>query len=134
MLLRASSQEAGAEVDLRATIGSGSGGIPHGDLLVRYAEAGTRGGDDLEAVRAELLAAIGPEAFVEAAATVGIFNGLVRTADATGIPLDDGTLKASGDFRADLGLNEYAGAQSTDLARASGVEHTRDVSRLFSSS
>ena len=83
-------------------------------------------------MRAELLRAVGPAAFVEAASTVGIFNGLVRTADAAGIPLDDGTLRASVEFRAELGLNDYAGASSTDLAAAGSGEQTRDVRQLFS--
>jgi hypothetical protein len=133
VLLRASSEELGDAVDLRATVGEGNGdgGLPHGELLARFAEAATRGSDDLDDVRAALLAAVGPAAFVEAAATAGIFNGLVRVADATGIPLDDGTLAASVDLRGDLGLNDYAGASSSDLRRASG-EQTRDVTRLFS--
>lgn len=131
VLLRASSEELGDAVDLRATVGAGDGGLPHGDLLARFAEAATRASNDLDDVRAALLAAAGPAAFVEAAATAGIFNGLVRAADATGIPLDDGTLAASVDLRGDLGLNDYAGARSTDLGRASG-EPTRDVTRLFS--
>ena len=131
MLLRASSEEAGQEVDLRATIGEGGGGVPHGELLARFAEAATRGDDDLAAVRADLLEAVGPEAFVEAASTVGIFNGLVRAADSTGIPLDDGTLRDSVDFRSALGLNEYGGARSTDLGVATKLERSRDVQRLF---
>ncbi len=47
---------------------------------------------------------------------MGAFNGLTRVADATGIPLDGGTLAATTDMRAELGLNEMAGAQSTATA------------------
>jgi hypothetical protein len=36
------------------------------------------------------------------------------------------------DFRAELGLNDYAVAHSTDLAAAGSGEQIRDVSRLFS--
>jgi hypothetical protein len=122
MLLRASSQAIGESVNLEGTIGKGDGGVPHGALLVRFAEAATRGNEDLPEARTALLEAIGPEAFVEAAATVGIFNGLVRVADATGIPLDDGTLRASTEFRQDLGLNDYLGARSTDR----GIDAERD--------
>ena len=46
----------------------------------------------------------GVAGFVEAACVVGIFNGLVRTADASGIPLDEGTRAATADYRRDLGL------------------------------
>jgi hypothetical protein len=132
MLLRASSEQIGATANLRSAVGEGDTGIRHGELLAHFAEVATRGGEELDAVRDELVRAVGPAAFVEAAATVGIFNGLVRTADATGIPLDDGTLRASVDFRAELGLNDYAGAHSTDLAAAGSGEQIRDVSRLFS--
>ena len=65
-------------------------GVPHGDALVRFGEAVTRGAEDLDQARADLLHALGPEGFVEAAGIVGIFNGPVRTLDATGISLDDG--------------------------------------------
>ncbi len=132
MLLRASSEEAGEKVDLRATIGGRGGGVPHGELLSRFAEAATRGAEELVAARAALLQTVGPLALVEAAATVGIFDGLVRVADATGIPLDDGTLRASADFRPELGLNDYAGAKSTNLDVGGLTESTRDVRRLFS--
>jgi hypothetical protein len=47
---------------------------------------------------------------------VGVFNGLTRVADATGIPLDGGTLAATTDVRAELGLNAFAGARSTGAA------------------
>ena len=132
MLLRASSEEAGEKVDLRASIGESGGGVPHGELLSRFAEAATRRAEGLDQARAALLQAVGPLALVEAAATVGIFNGLVRVADSTGIPLDDGTLRASADFRPELGLNDYAGAKSTNLETGGRTETTRDVGRLFS--
>ena len=113
MLLRASSREVGREADLRGTVGEGDGGVEHGELLAQFAEAVTRGSADLDTIRQRLLAAVGPERFVEAAATVGIFNGLVRVADSTGIPLDGRTLEASAAAREDLGLNEFAGARSS---------------------
>ncbi len=132
MLLRASSEQIGATVNLRSTLGEGASGIEHGDLLARFAEVATRGGEELDAVRAELLRAVGPAAFVEAASTVGIFNGLVRTADATGIPLDDGVRDATQDFRAELGLNEFSGSRNTDLESVRPANRVRDVRRLFS--
>jgi hypothetical protein len=78
-----------------------------------------------------LRAEIGDERFVEVAATVGIFNGLVRVADSTGIPLDDGTLNASVGFRAELGLDQFSGASSSDLSKAEGGDDQREVSKLF---
>lgn len=131
VLLRESSKALGNEAKLEATVGQGDGGggVPHGQALVRFAEA-ARGGDDLPEARAALIDAVGWEGFVEAAATVGIFNGLVRTADAIGIPLDEGTRAASVDFRADLGLDDFAGAGNTDLERRAGAA-PEQVEKLF---
>ena len=115
MLLRVSSEAIGMEAELSATVGDGDGGVPHGELLRSFAEAATRDTDDLALVRQGLRDAVGDAAFVEAAATVGAFNGLVRVADGTGIPLDDGTRSVSDGFREALGLNAFAGARNTDL-------------------
>ena len=89
--------------------------MPHGAEIVRFGEAVTRGSDDMEEARSALFTAVGAEAFAEAACIVAIFNGLVRTADASGIPLDEGTRAATADFRGELGLEDYAGASNTDL-------------------
>ena len=131
MLLRASSEAIGENADLGGAVGRSAGQLPHGDLLAAFAEAATRGSEELASVRKELLEAVGPDGFVEAAATVGVFNGLVRVADATGIPLDQGTLNASADFRSDLGLNDFASAQSTDLEAAEAPSGSNEVSKLF---
>lgn len=95
-------------------VGEGDGGIPHGDLLAGFAEAVVMGGDSLEQRRGELHERLGNEAFVEACATVGVFNGLVRTADSIGIPLDQRTLEASARDRESLGLNRFAGSRNSD--------------------
>lgn len=120
MLLRASSQALGDDADLRATLGElddgGDGGVENGALLAAFAEAVVRGSDDLDDVRQALVEAIGPAQSVEAAATVGIFDGLVRTADSTGIPIDEGRLKRSAEVRAELGINRWSGARSSGVA------------------
>jgi hypothetical protein len=141
MLLRASSEFAGEKADLGASVGrGGDGGIPHGDRLLRFAEAVSRGDDDTDDARLALRAAVGEAAFVDAAAIVGIFNGLVRTADATGIPLDENTLHTSSGFRVDLALNDFAGAANTSLEHADpakargdglGAEAAADVAKQF---
>jgi hypothetical protein len=113
MLLGASGEAIGANVELAGAVGRGDGGVAHGAALVRFAEAATRGSEDLPAARDTLLAEVGGERFVEAAATVGIFNGLVRVADATGIPLDEPTRDRTTSLRGDLGLDAYAGARNT---------------------
>ena len=60
-----------------------------------------------------MTAEFGMAGLVEACLTVAAFNGLTRVADATGIALDGGTLAATTDVRADLGLNELLGARNT---------------------
>lgn len=57
--------------------------------------------------------ALGDEGLIEAAATVSVFNGLVRVADGTGIQLDDGLASVSVKDRSSLGLDRYAGASNT---------------------
>ena len=99
----------------------GDGGVPHGALLARYAEAVCRKDAELAEIRDRLVAAVGPAGAVEAAATVAIFSGLVRVADATGIPLDAGTLALSDGWRGRLGLDRYGGAVNTDVSQVRAV-------------
>lgn len=133
MLLRESSAVAGQSADLRATIGEGDGGgsVPHGAALVRFGEAVTRGSDDANAARDALRGALGAEGLVEAACIVAIFNGLVRTADSSGIPLDPGTLDSTVEFRAALALNDYGGAANTPLGAADPARAHSDPEKQF---
>ena len=115
-LLRVSSHAIGDEADLTGAVGEGDGGVPQGAELIRFAECATRGNEDLSEAREALQAAVGLEAFVLAACTVGIFNGLVRTADSIGIPVDRGMVGRTADFRQDLGLNHFSGSRNTELS------------------
>ena len=117
MLLRASSEAIGEDAKLDGAGGVGDGAVPHGGVLLAYAEAAARGSEELPQARQAVLAALGEAGFVLAAATVGIFSGLVRVADSIGIPLDERTRQTSGAFREDLGLNAFSGARNTDLDR-----------------
>jgi hypothetical protein len=86
----------------------GDGGVPHGDLLVTFAEAVLVEDDSaLTRTREALRAALGPPGLVDAAAVVGLFNAIDRVADATGIPLEPEKAAASADFRAALGLDLF---------------------------
>jgi hypothetical protein len=114
-LLRASSSALGTTIDVGATLATGTG-VPCGDLLLEFAAAAHHDRDDLPRARDRLRAAVGQAGLVEAALTVGAFNGLTRVADATGIALDGGTLAATGDVRAELGLDAFAGAANTAAA------------------
>lgn len=112
-------------------VGEGDGGVLHGNALREFAEAATRGSAALAATRQALIDAVGPEAFVEAAATVGVFNGLVRIADATGVPLDDRIRAATGKFREELGLNEFGGSANTDDSLRDTEPDLSDPTKLF---
>lgn len=132
MLLRESGKAVGDAVVLDAAVGrGGSGGVEHGEALVRFGEAVTKDTEDAPHARLALVEAVGPEGFVEACAIVGIFNGLVRTADASGIPLDDGTLAASKEFRGSLGLEDFPSAVNTPSDRVGNASAGSDVGKLF---
>ena len=133
MLLRESSKAIGGKAGLDATVGrGGDGGVRHGEAIVRFGEAVTKGTDDVASARAGLVAALGPEGFAEACSVVGIFNGLVRVADASGIPLDDGTQRASKEFRGELGLDEFPSAVNTPAAPGDdSASGEADVAKLF---
>ncbi len=124
-------------------------GFPAATELLRFASAANRLAnlidptadaeiaDRMAAVttaRAALVAAVGTDGMMEAAATVAIFNGLVRVADGTGIQLDGAMADASGSLRHGLGLNTMAGAANTPDASATTESDQRlsTVADLFS--
>ncbi len=134
VLLRESSRILGHEIDVDAVVdktrspAAGEYGFPAAAELLAFASAangaanpamamGLEGHgeitDTLVDARNELVAAVGPEGLLEAAATVAAFNGLVRVADGTGIELDDAMIVASTDVRSDLGLDAMAGSANT---------------------
>jgi hypothetical protein len=109
-LLRESSKTTGGNYDLRLLTGSsGDGNIPHGALLVQFAEA-VLGDDDarLAAIQSEIRSTMGDAALVDAAAIAATFNAIDRVADSTGIPIEDNKAEVTADFRAALGINSFA--------------------------
>jgi hypothetical protein len=109
-LLRESSKTKGENYDLMLLTGTGGdGNIPHGALLVQFAEA-VLGRDDerLAAIQSEIRAKLGDAALVDAAAIAATFNAIDRVADATGIPIEDNKAEVTADFRAALGINAFA--------------------------
>lgn len=132
MLLRESSEAVGERPELAATLGrGGSDTVPHGDVLVCFGEAVTRGTEEIDQARIDLIHALGAEGFVEAAGIVGIFNGLVRVADSTGIPLDDQTRAATREFRRELGLDAFPGSANTAPESPGGGREPGDLDRAF---
>ncbi len=112
-MLRASAGEDGGGVDLATVMGraGGDGGIAHGGLLVDYAEAVIGDDEDrLIRARASVIACMGADALIDAAAVAALFNGIDRVADGTAIPLEEEKIAAMADFRAAFPV----GANSAD--------------------
>lgn len=116
MLLRASSQITGTQIDLALVNGGdvSDGGIEQGARLLAFAEA-VMGTDEaiLRRERARLRALLSAEAFVDAAAVIGAFNVVDRVADATGIPLDPMMISMTADVRQQLNLGRFSSAANT---------------------
>jgi hypothetical protein len=98
------------------------GGIEHGALLIRFADA-VIGGSEAEraAVRKEVAETMGGAALSDTAAVAALFNAIDRVADSTGIPLEDWKAADSADFRAALGVDRfYAAAEKGSNGRPDG--------------
>ena len=99
--------------------------------MIDYADAVVGATDDVERLRTELIDAVGPEATSHAAATVMAFSGLVRVADGTGIPIDDGLAAASVEIREELALAKLGGAANSQVDDIDHAEFTT-IGQLFS--
>jgi hypothetical protein len=134
MLLSVSGEKAGLDVDLDVATDAtkaGDAGVPHGVELLAFATAANRRSDDLPQARAALRAAVGTEGLLEAAATVAVFNGLVRVADGTGIQLDPSMLTSTAETRAALGIDLFNGAANTVGAPTEPRQDANGVQGLF---
>jgi hypothetical protein len=87
-------------------------------------------GEALADLRRDLVATIGADAAAQTAATVAAFSGLVRVADGTGIPIDEGLASASVDIRKDLDLETFSGAANS-VGESVGVSDFVDVDALW---
>lgn len=96
--------------------GDGDGGVAHGRLLVRFADAFlTRDEAALAPVRDEVAAELGAAALVDSAAVVAAYEGLDRVADSMGIPIDEERIEPTAGLREQLGVNDFASAANTKL-------------------
>jgi hypothetical protein len=133
-----SSEAIDTKVDLDAIVDRafvGDVGIAAGRELLAFTNAveggATGGGEpDLTAPRSALLDVVGRDGLVEAAATIAVFNGLVRVADGTGIQLDPGLDAFSLADRARLGIDAFAGAANT-VAGTPARPMARSIGELF---
>lgn len=130
-----SSDAAGIDVNLDATVGrdTGRSGLADGDLLIGFTEAVVRRGEDVAALRQELVDRIGPDAAGHTVATISAFSGLVRVADGTGIPIDDGLAAVSAETRSSLALDSLGGAANSKLDEVTASEFD-SVNALFDNS
>lgn len=119
MRLSLSGKHTGDEYALEAAIGAdpGGGGVPHGDLLNRYAEAVcAHDAGATEQTRQEIVNELGEAALVDCAAVIAAFNGYPRVADATGIPLEDYKVEVTEAIRSALGLDSLNHSKSANLS------------------
>ena len=119
MLLRGSGRHTGDDYDLTAIVAgdAADGGVAAGAALAAYADVFFEDGNGFAAARDRLKAEVGEEASVDAAATLAIFNAVVRIADSTGIPLEEAKAELSADLRGDLGLDDWSDAEDRIRAR-----------------
>lgn len=113
----------GRELDVRAVTDGAveDTGVTHGQQLVAFAEACVGGETDaLARTRDALADAAGLDGLVEAAATVGNFERMVRIADGTGIPLDTSVRTLSHGLEEELDLVSFGSAANTP-ERSSGA-------------
>ena len=93
-------------------VAAGDTGIPHGDLLIEFAEAVLDTDEGrLDAARIAIVDALGSEALVDSAGVVGLFNAIDRIADATGAPLEDWKAEQTADLRDALGIGVFGDAK-----------------------
>jgi len=109
MMLRASIEAIGAEVDVRAiTDPEVDSLVEGGDLLIGMVDATLSGDLSVRSrVASGVQAMLGPEALVDAAGVIATFSMMNRIADATGMPVGKGALQRTEDFRASAGIDRF---------------------------
>ena len=129
-----SSEALGLEVDYERVLDRnhvGQVGVPHSAELLTFTNAVQIGTPDLDAARAQLGRAVGADGVLEAAATIAVFNGLVRVADGTGIALDEGVFAVSTADRAKLGIDSFSGAANSGSAAEIDPSTVNSIGELF---
>ena len=110
MLLRGSGEHQGVDFDLADIVrdkpNEDDAGVESAALLTAYADAFySTEPAALERTRNALVAALGSAAMIDAAGIVGMFDAVVKVADATGITLEPVKAEASAEFRRALGID-----------------------------
>jgi hypothetical protein len=90
------------------TGGAPATGVASGSALLALADAALGRNDQaLAEAQDAVVAALGPEALIDAAAVIGGFDGITRIADATGIPLEPAKAEQTADFFAALEIGRF---------------------------
>ena len=110
MMLRASAQTSGEDVDLAVVVDGRSvtTSVPSDQALLAFAEVSLD--DDAEAIakaRRQVRSELDEPAMIDAAGVIANFQRMVRIADGTGIPLDAPMEALTADLRVELGINHY---------------------------
>ncbi|MCH2627733.1 MAG: hypothetical protein MKZ75_06615 [Acidimicrobiales bacterium] len=87
---------------------SGDGGVEHGALLSRLCEAiYNEDQDQLASIKDQVIESAGADVLVDAVAVSAHFYMMTRIADATGTPLDAGSVEPSIQIRELVGVNAF---------------------------
>jgi len=81
--------------------------VPHEAGLIAFADAAIDPAAEVGPARSALLACLGDEGTIDAAAVVAGFDAITRVADGSGIPLEPTKAEATADWRASLGIDAY---------------------------
>ena len=86
--------------------------IPYASLLAEFAESiVSRNGNKLSDLRPTIIEHLGGDALIDAAATASGFHGVVRIADATGIPYLN---HMSSEVRSELNVDKFYASELGD--------------------
>jgi hypothetical protein len=109
-MLSWSSAETSQSVDLDAVADGRPGvGLPHGDALLRFADAcGRTDDEELAAARAALVAETDEAFMVDAAAVAANFEMMTRLADGTGAAMPPERLERSAEVIATMRIEHLA--------------------------
>ena len=92
------------------------GGVANGAVLIRFAtDVLGSDGEELAAARTDIAGIMGGAALTDTAAVAALFNAIDRVADATGIPMEEEKAAATADFRATIGVDDFAAASEKGI-------------------
>ena len=86
-------------------------GVPYGAELIAYADAVVARSSNVTSTRDAVQKSLGDKGVVAVAAVISNFQRMVRIADGIGIEIDKDLELASADFRDEIGINRFPGAE-----------------------